>query len=156
YSTALAEWGAQVAQPAQPLDPRAWAGKSINQALSETLAARAAAPQDLFDALLGAGSINLLRFDPIHDQRTDVTVADNIGWLDFTHAITFANAVRVTCTRFPQLWPAALLQMALFVGRNAPYLGTEDERWHVDELAALDAQCRQRVLNHGVGLYIHS
>ena len=156
YRAALAEWTTPAAQTTMTLDPRAWVGKSINQALSETLAARAAAPHDLFHALLGAGSINLLRFDPAHEQRTDGTVADNIGWLDFTHAITFANAARVTCTRFPELWRAALLQMALFVGRNTPYLGAEDERWHVDDLAALDARCRARVLNHGVGLYIHS
>jgi hypothetical protein len=103
YRAALAEWTTHAAQPNTRLDPRAWVGRSINQALSETLAARAAAPNDLFHALLGAGAINLLRFDPAHEQRTDVTIADNIGWLDFTHAITFGNAVRVTCTRFPEL-----------------------------------------------------
>jgi hypothetical protein len=46
--------------------------------------------------------------------------------------------------------------MAMFVGRNTPYLGAEDDRWHVDDPAALEAVCRARVLNHGVGLYIHS
>jgi hypothetical protein len=46
--------------------------------------------------------------------------------------------------------------MALFVGRNTPYLGAEDDGWYVDDVTALDACCRERVLNHGVGLYIHS
>jgi nitrite reductase/ring-hydroxylating ferredoxin subunit len=156
YPAALAEWSTQAPSPDARLDPRAWVGRSINQALSETLAARGATRHDLFHALLGAGSINLLRFDPTHEQRTDVTVADNIGWLDFTHAITFGNAVRVTCTRFPELWPAGLLQMTLFVGRNTPYLGAEDEGSRVDDITTLDACCRERVLNHGVGLYIHS
>lgn len=138
------------------LDPRAWVGTSINRALTETLAARAAPTGDLFNALLGAGAISLLRFDAPHEQRIDGTFADNIGWLDFTHAITFANAARLTCSRHPDLWPQALLQMALFVGRNAGYLAAETNDWRVDDLVAFDAACRARVLNHGVGLYIHS
>jgi hypothetical protein len=160
YAGALAEWADQDSLPQQKtadrLDPRRWVGLSISRALSETLAARAAAPLDLFHALLGAAAINLLRFDPVHEQRTEGTVADNVGWLDFTHNITFANAARVTCMRLPALWPQALLQMALFVGRNTPYLGAEDDRWHVDDLASFDTKCRALVLNHGVGLYIHS
>jgi nitrite reductase/ring-hydroxylating ferredoxin subunit len=156
YPAALAGWTTAAPSPKMPLDPRTWVGMSINQALEATLAARAAPAGELFHALLGAAAINLLRFEPAHEQRTEGTVADNVGWLDFTHAITFANAVRITCTRFPALWPPALLQIAMFVGRNTPYLGAEDDRWHVDDPAVLEAVCRARVLNHGVGLYIHS
>jgi hypothetical protein len=156
YAEAVAAWSAPAPPVPSTLDPRAWVGTSINRALTETLAARAAPIGDLFNALLGAGAISLLRFDAAHDQRTDGTFADNITWLDFTHAITFANAARVTCTRYPALWPQALLQMALFVGRNSGYLVAESNDWHVDDLAAFDAACRARVLNHGIGLYIHS
>jgi nitrite reductase/ring-hydroxylating ferredoxin subunit len=156
YPATLAAWTASALKLQVRLDPRIWVGTSINQALEETLTARGATPLDLFHALLGAAAIHLLRFDPAHEQRTDGTFADNVGWLDFTHAITFANAVRITCTRFPGLWPAGLLQIALFVGRNTPYLGAEEDARHVHDLAALDAMCRARVLNHGVGLYIHS
>jgi hypothetical protein len=165
YADALAAWRAHVptndagrtrAPAAPPLDPATWVGTSIGRALDETLARRGAPAPDLLHALLGAGAVHLLRFDASHEMRTDVTVADNIGWLDFTHAITFANAARVTCTRFPELWPQALLQMALFVGRNSPYLGAENTSASAIDSAEFDAFCRARVLNHGVGLYIHS
>jgi nitrite reductase/ring-hydroxylating ferredoxin subunit len=156
YADAIATWPTTAPPVTAPLDPQAWIGKSINRALSETLAARAAEPLDLYHALLAAGCINLLRFDPQNEKRTDGTFADNVGWLDFTHAITFANAARVTCTRLPDLWPQALLQMALFVGRNTPYTGNEDGDWRLADRAAFDALLQTRVLNHGVGLYIHS
>jgi len=165
YTDALAGWrnSAPAAAPMpahQDLDPHAWVGISIERALRETLAARAAPSLKLFHALLGASAIHLSRFDTAHELRPDGTVADNVGWLDFTHAITFANAVRTTCTRFPELWPQGLLQMALFLGRNTPYLlahdAAQDAAPPVADLTAFDASCRARVLNHGVGLYIHS
>ncbi len=137
------------------IDPHTWVGAPIGRALEQTLALRDAPPLALHHALLGASAEHLLRYDAAHELRTDVGFADNIGWLDFTHAITFANAVRVTCTRFPDLWPQALLQMALFVGRNSAYLGAPPSPETLD-LPAFDAFCRGRVLNHGVGLYIHS
>jgi nitrite reductase/ring-hydroxylating ferredoxin subunit len=165
YAGALAAWRTAAAtndaaedaiSVRATLDPSAWVGTSIGRALETTIARRTAPPLDLHRALLGAGAIHLLRFDATHEQRTDVTVADNIGWLDFTHAITFAHAVRLTCTRFPGLWPEALLQMALFVGRNSAYLGERAVDARSVELAEFDAIGRSRVLNHGVGLYIHS
>ncbi|HYS12752.1 MAG TPA: Rieske 2Fe-2S domain-containing protein [Burkholderiaceae bacterium] len=156
YAEVLSRWATTAPERATAPDPNAWVGLSINRALDAALAVRGVAPLDLFHSLLGAASINLLRFDPMHEERTEGTVADNVGWLDFTHAITFANAVRLTCSRLPDLWPAALLQMALFVGRNSPYLGEEVGDWRVHDVAAFDALLRARVLNHGVGLYIHS
>jgi len=156
YAAALATWATAAPLRHGAPDLQTWVGRSIDESLEATLAARGAAPIELFHALLGAASLHLLRFDPAHELRSDGPVAGNIGWLDFTHAITFANAVRVTCSRLPDLWPAALLQMALFVGRNTPYLGAEDVGWRVDDVAVLETTCRERVLDHGVGLYIHS
>ena len=75
----------------------------------------------LFHALLGANARNLLTFDAEHQDRVRIPIDDNVGWLSFTHGITFANAVRAQCARFPELWPPALAQMACFSGRNAPY-----------------------------------
>ena len=49
------------------------------------------------------------------------------SWLDFTHALTFANAARHLCTDEPALWPAALLQLALFVGRNKPFVKAQQD-----------------------------
>ena len=87
-------------------------------------------------------------------------MADNVGWLDFSHALTFGHAVRLQCTRQPALWPQGLLQMALFVGRNTPYLAADDpampalRRWNVADAEAFDAQCTARVLDHGLAQYI--
>ena len=103
---------------------------------------------------------HLLRFDPDVEQRIDNPVADNVGWLDFSHALTFGHAVRLQCTRQPGLWPQGLLQMALFVGRNTPYLAAEDptmpalRRWAVADAEAFDAQCTATLLDHGLALYI--
>ena len=86
------------------------------------VAAAGNAPLDLYFALMEAGARHLLRFDERHALRTDNSVADNVGWLDFTHALTFGHALREQCARQPELWPQGLLQLALFVGRNSGYL----------------------------------
>jgi hypothetical protein len=85
-------------------------------------------------------------------------VGDNVGWLDFTHAITFANAARLQCSRFPELWPAALLQMACFVGRNAGFTdgAIRLEDWRVPDRARFEAACVARITDHAQPLYIHS
>jgi hypothetical protein len=50
--------------------------------------------RELYDALLGASMFNLLHFNTAFERATDNAIADNVGWLDFTHALTFANAFR--------------------------------------------------------------
>jgi hypothetical protein len=50
--------------------------------------------------------------------------------------------------------------MALFAGRNTPWLAADDpampalRRWAVADAPAFDAQCRARVLDHGLAQYI--
>ena len=68
----------------------------------------------------GLHANNMLAYDMDYQEHTDRSFRDNVGWLDFTHAITFANAVHLECAKFPKLWPQGLLQMACFSGRNAP------------------------------------
>ena len=88
-------------------------------------------------------------------------MAENVNWLDFSHALTFGHAVRLQCTREPALWPAGLLQMALFAGRNTPYLAADDPA--MPALQPLGGgrcarpstrECRARVLDHGLAQYI--
>src|SRR6185295_9078376 len=91
-------------------------------------------------------------------------VADNVGWLDFSHALTFAHALREQCARLPHhaaaLWPAGLLQLALFVGRNKPYLRddttseAELERWRVTDEAEFAERAIATIVDHGIGLPI--
>ena len=69
------------------------------------------AAEDLYRVLLNANAWNMLHYDDSYQSRVDLPLKDNIGWLDFTHGITFANAVRRQCGKYPELWPAGLLQM---------------------------------------------
>ena len=156
YAKALARWG----RAKNGIDPAAgdWRGLGINKALSQAVSASGAPPARLFHALLGANARNLLTFDAEQQDRIRVPVDDSVGWLSFTHGITFANAVREQCTKFPHLWPAALLQMACFSGRNAPYTGAEEEieAWRVDDAGAFIGEAVEGLFDHGVGEFIVS
>ena len=156
YAKALARWG-RAKNGAEPA-PADWRGLGIDKALARAVASSAAPPMRLFHALLGANARNLLTFDAGHQDRIRVPVADNVGWLSFTHAITFSNAVRRQCTRFPGLWPAALAQMACFSGRNAPYTGGEDDAgsWQVDDADAFLEGTVDGLHDHGAGEFIVS
>ena len=100
----------------------------------------------------------MLSFDLSQQQKTHVSVSGNVNWLSFTHGLTFANAVRQQCAKFPELWPQALLQMACFSGRNAAYTTTDYnvQAWcESDPESELD-QLLQRCYDHGQDEYIVS
>jgi hypothetical protein len=102
----------------------------------------------------------LLRFDERHALRTDNSIADNVGWLDLPHALTFGHALRQLCARQPHLWPQGLLQLALFVGRNSGYLDpnlaaqTAIQEWAVTDETAFHERAIATIVDHGVGLPI--
>ncbi len=108
--------------------------------------------------MLLANAANLLSFDIAHEGNTRVPVSANVGWLDFTHGITFASAVRQQCTRFPELWPQGLLQMACFNGRNAAYTSQQLdlERWRSPVPEQTIGELIEKVLDHGQGEHIVS
>ena len=119
----------------------------------------AADPPGLHRALLGAAGWQMLHFDAARVARNDRPVQDNVNWLDFTHAVTFGNAVGALCARHPGLWPRGLLQMACFVGRNLPYVDPDLDvaEWRVDgEEATFFEAAAARLLDHGQPEYILS
>ena len=120
--------------------------------------AKHAAVEDLYGVMLAAAALNLLRYDTRYQEQTDNSVADNIGWLDFTHGITFGNAVRLQCRKFPELWPQGLLQMACFVGRNSGFVdkGIALAGWRVRDRRSFEQDCVRRLMDHGEPDYIHS
>jgi hypothetical protein len=128
--------------PLSTRDALGWVARHIGSHQAKTL----------YDALLEALARNLLHFDIGYDLAFDRPVHQNIGWLDFTHGVTFANAARVLCGRYPHFWGAALLQMACFLGRNRPYLdlGIDEGAWRVPDPDALFATSRERLLDHGL------
>ena len=156
YAKALARWG-KTKNGVSP-SPDDWRGLGINKALARAAAASSAEPMRLFHALLGANARNLLTFDVEQQDRVRVPIDDNVGWLDFTHGITFANAVRVQCARFPELWPAALAQMACFSGRNAPYTSAQTElaSWRVEDTGAFFDAAVEGLFDHRAGEFIVS
>jgi nitrite reductase/ring-hydroxylating ferredoxin subunit len=149
YEKALAAWDNTGAEHARAQD---FTGLSIDGVLKRVLASSGRPVREIYDALVGAAAWNLTHFDLGYDQASDNAIADNIGWLDFTHALTFANACRHLCEDRPDLWPRALLQLALFIGRNRKYVrGDEDaSRWRVNDRSAFLA-CEQNALyDHGI------
>jgi nitrite reductase/ring-hydroxylating ferredoxin subunit len=149
YAKTLAEWDGSGAAPARASD---FIGLSVDGALRRTLASSGRPMHELYDALLGAGLFNLLHFDTAFERATDNAIADNIGWLDFTHTLTFANACRHICEDRPDLWPRAALQLALFIGRNRKYVRADENvaQWQVDNRPAFLAGATQSLYDHGI------
>ena len=112
----------------------------------------------VYEALLTALARNMLYFDNGYERAFDGPVGSNVGWLDFTHGITFSNAVRDLCTKYPHLWHAGLLQMACFLGRNSHYLdlNLDVEQWQVLDPATFLAEIHEGLLDHGINEPIYA
>ena len=149
YGKALTEWDGCGAAAARASD---FIGLSIDGALRQTLACAGRPMRELYDALLGAAAFNLLHFDTEFERASENAIADNIGWLDFTHALTFANACRHICEERPDLWPRAALQLALFIGRNRKYVRADEDmaRWRVDDRRGFLGDATNALYDHGI------
>lgn len=147
YARALQAWQGR---GEAPVTAEMFAGRGVNDCLALTLRSDGRA-DELYHALFGAAAWNLLHFDDEYDRRTDLPVSSNANWLEFTHALTFANAVRALCTEVPSLWPAALLQMALFAGRNARYVDADLDvaAWRVPDPAIFFERTGALLFDHG-------
>jgi len=149
YAEARNEWdGARKAR----LAASDFEGLPVDKALRKLSDASGRDTRELYDIMLGAAAYNLFHFNLEFDRATRNPIADNVSWLDFTHALTFANAARHLCTDRPELWPNALLQLALFVGRNAAYVDSrqELERWRIENANAFLALEKKRLFDHGI------
>ncbi len=157
YQDALESWGDNHPRDLVPTADQ-WIGCGIKSALDTTVKYSGASPELIYPVLLEANALNMLRFDIRQQDKAHITVSDNVGWLDFTHGLTFANAVRQQCTRFPRLWPQGLLQMACFVGRNTAFTTTGDDPacWNFDDNERGIAALVNRLFDHGQDEYIVS
>jgi nitrite reductase/ring-hydroxylating ferredoxin subunit len=155
YAKQLARWDR--CRSESP-DPSLWRQKGINKSLQAVINCGDNPPDQIYRALLIANAVNLLSFDVGQQDKIRVPVSGNVNWLDFTHGLTFANAVRQQCSRFPELWPQGLLQMACFNGRNAAFTTAEFEleRWCPEDYQAQLQSLLQRVMDHGVNEHIVS
>ncbi|MGI9334182.1 MAG: Rieske (2Fe-2S) protein, partial [Gammaproteobacteria bacterium] len=139
YQQALGRWG-QSDNPGE-LDWRRLRETGIARSFEAVSASGDQPTENIYEALLAANAAHLVGFDLDQQARLDGSISDNVTWLDVTHGITFANAVRTQCMKFPELWPSGLLQMACFSGRNKGFTldgaGFEKmlDRWRVTDPA---------------------
>ena len=154
YAGSLAAWDGKGAARPTAED---FVGLSVKRALALAVEASGDIPA-LYDALLGVGAWYQLRYDLAHQDATDKPVSQNVGWLDFTHHITFANAARTLATKYPELWPAALLQLACFAGRNAAFVDRDlrTDEWTVADPRAFFADSLAGLFDHAQAEYIVS
>ena len=148
YAKALQRWGSGDAEPAP--EAQAWFGLGIDRALDRTVQHSNADPLVLCHALLSAGAGQLLHFDARQQDKIRVPVSGNVGWLDFTHAITFAHAAIELCPRYPELWPPTLLQLTCFIGRNKSFTDAQmaAAEWQVDDIDRFLRESVEALFDH--------
>ncbi len=156
YGPTLAKW--RETSNGQSVDWQELKGRSINQSLESVLAHSTQEAPSLFSALLKVNADNMLHFNLDFQESTTNRVDDNVGWLSFTHTITFANAVHEQCSKFPWLWPQALLQLACFSGRNSPYVNFSESQssWFVNDSDTFFKQKMLDLFDHGMEEFIVS
>jgi nitrite reductase/ring-hydroxylating ferredoxin subunit len=112
----------------------------------------------IFAVLVESAAWILLHVDERQLVDVEAKLADNIGWLDFTHMLTFAEAAVSATRQLPALWPAVLLQLACFIGRNAGYVDAalDTRGYAVPDVAAFIAARRNALFDHGRDRFIIS
>lgn len=152
YGKALQEWDGEGDELPTEEDLRKG---SVREVLKRMLAGSSDL-EGLYDKALGAASWQMLHFDMEWMNRTDTTVSNNINWLDFTHSLTFSNAVRKLCEAYPELWPQGMLQIGCFLGRNSGYVDAEldDSPWRGNDPLGSVEEMVENVQDHGVFEYI--
>jgi len=163
YRKRLAAWG-EADGPCPPLDCPPLDPASLRRCSAKSAMAVVAAwgaqhpPEAVLPVLVAAGAWLLLHVDERELQRTDGKIADNVGWLDFTHILTFAQAGRMALRRRRDLWPAIALQLACFIGRNNPYVDEtlDTAPFAVADPAAFIAAETRALFDHGSGEFIYS
>jgi len=137
-----------------PISPADVMGLNADKAMNRVLASARRPSAELYDALLGAAARAMLQYDLSHQDRIAQPVSQNVGWLDFTHMVTFANAARQLAAplsnRSPDLWPDLFLQLACFLGRSVQHVDRtlDPEPWQVSEPAAFVDRRLSELFDH--------
>lgn len=158
YQKRLAAWS-EAAPTCPPLDPAALRRGSAKAAMMLVAAwGTRHPPESILPVLVAAGAWHLLHVDDRVLRRTGGKIADNVGWLDFTHTLTFAKAGRTALRRRPDLWPAIALQLACFIGRSSAYVDEtlDTAPFMVADPVAFIAAETRALFDHGRGEFIYS
>lgn len=154
YGGAVDAWDCKSTSPPAEADLYRDSVKGVLKKLS----AGAGDAKATYDAAMGAATWQLLHFDLTWQDKIDSTVSQNVNWLDFTHALTFGNAARKLAETYPQLWPAAILQIGCFLGRNGGFTDPDlDEApWRGNDPVGDVDRALADVEDHGLFEYIVS
>jgi len=108
--------------------------------------------EEIFEVLLAANARQMVFYDTAYQDAYDRPVNDSVGWLSFTHALTFSHAVHDLCRTEPQLWLEGLLQVACFVGRNRRFQdsGIDAGAWRVADGREFLEGVHHVLLDHGL------
>lgn len=138
-----------------PIDADVIRSQGVAQVL-EQISQSDATYEDTYHKLMEAAAWQLLHIDLSYAEKISGPIQDNVGWLNVTHTVTFANAVRTTCQLVPDLWRAGLLQIGCFLGRNAKFMdkSISYDEWSVSDPFKFASDSRQNALHHGEAEYI--
>ena len=138
------------------LDGESLAGQGVRGCLAWTLdAISRVGPErveEIYEVLFAANARQMVFYDTDFQDAVDRSVNDSVGWLSFTHALTFSHAVHAVCRQNPALWNAGLLQMACFVGRNQKYQdhSIDAGAWQVEDSTEFFKTVHGVLLDHGL------
>lgn len=157
YEKSLKKWGTGTTDLP---DFSEWTDLGINKLLAEVTNCSHQPAHNIYKRLLLVNVHHLLHFDYQCEVATTVPVSKNASWLNVTHGLTFANAVRQQCVKYPDLWPQGLLQMACFAGRNQKFIRPDSAHLNSVDYSrsaedALEALAN-KVLDHGLSDPIQS
>lgn len=148
YSSALDGWSQASDNSSIDLD---FDGLNVNKALNKAAESAVENPERIYAQLLKTLARNMLFFKSDMMNQWENTVSNNISWLDFSHGLTFANAVAYLCRKNPELWPQGLLQMACFAGRNSGFVNWEQDmsEWYITDSEDFIRSAKTNLLDHG-------
>lgn len=158
YGEARKQWPVSRRELSNELPPRL-----INASIAETLERTTAwamsfRPEAILRALVDSAAGVLLSVDEATFRTTRGSLTKNVSWLDFTHAITFADAGAQVARETPELWPDVLLQLACFIGRSQGFTGANvnPDSWRTSDAATIFAGLRDELFDHGRERFIVS
>lgn len=158
YADELARWGQAYAGPGSIGADMLRRGSAKSAMATVRGWSACAGRQAIWPALLEAAAWQLLHADGARFASVEQRLSENANWLDLTHALTFADAGMQAAALSPELWPAILLQLACFVGRNSAFVDPDCDVAHyrVDDPAHFWREARAGLLDHGRGRFIIS
>ena len=158
YAINRKRWPVSQRELSSELPPRL-INVSLAEALERTTSwATAFRPEAILRSLVDSAAGVLLSVDEAALRTTRGSLVKNVSWLDFTHAITFADAGAQVSREMPDLWPDVLLQLACFIGRSHGFTAASVD---LDSVSRSDAPTifaglRAELFDHGRERFIMS